>query len=181
MFCKPWPQDKLWLESPRAALLAPSEGAAPTHTGWACVRKEGWGSSFLGHRVPGSANAADTSAWLCANRAMRPPAPHLCTGAFPVPSGLRNHLGKGMQGHWGDLCNQEVATRQWVLGEAKELPPVPGWSPTAIQDRQVVPGGAARRGKGGGCHEEAAEDAGCGETGAAPAFPKHRLLAGSAE
>lgn len=57
----------------------------------------------------------------------------------------------------------------------------PSQSPTAIQDRQAVPRGAARCGKGGGCHEEAAEDAGSGETGAAPAFPKHRLLAGLAD
>jgi len=71
-----------------------------------------------------------------------------------------------------------------VPGGEKKLPP---GAPrrgrlAAVRGRQRYPEGMPGAGReGGGCHEEAAEDAGSGETGAAPAFPTHRLLAGPAE
>lgn len=191
MFCKHWPQDKLHLESPqsrarqgrpRAALLAPVEGAAPANTSWACFRKGGMRSSFLGHKVPGSANAGDMSPWLRANTSS-PLLPHVSSGPsrgkdWSQP-GSEIALRRGLQGHRTGLA--EAGGSNKVVGAdggGKNPPPrAPGWGRlAAIQGRRVVPGGDARRWKGGGCHEEAAEDAGSGETGAAPAFPKHRLL-----
>lgn len=63
---------------PGAALLAPSRSCSCKHQLGSFFSREGGkegGSSFLGHGVPGSANAGDTSPWLCAKRATRPPVP----------------------------------------------------------------------------------------------------------
>lgn len=59
-----------------AALLAPFRSCSCKHQlGSPFSREREGGSSFLGHRVPGSANAGDTSPWLRAKRATRPPVP----------------------------------------------------------------------------------------------------------
>lgn len=174
--CKRWPQEKLWLE----ALLAPFRSCSCKHQ-LGSFRQGGGGSGFLGHRVPGSANAGDTSPWLRADGATRPPVPSCPRPFWPeqgkglLPAGLWNCPRKGLQGPARGLLELEVATG---AGRGEETP---SRTSTVIQGWRAVPGGDARRGEGGGCHEEAAEGAGSGETGAAPAFPKHGLLAGPAE
>lgn len=92
-----------------------------------------------------------------------------------IPAWLWNCPKKGAAGSCLALAGAGSGNRCWE-GERNSLPGIS--SPPGLARGS---GGDARRGEGGGCHEEAAEDAGCGETGAAPAFPKLGLLAGPAE
>ena len=90
VFCKQQPQEKLRLGSPQRSCSAGSLGrSCSCKHQLGSFDKGGRGSSFLGHRVPGSANAGDTSPWLRANGAVRPPAPRCRPASLLARGGER--------------------------------------------------------------------------------------------
>lgn len=157
-----------------AALPAASEGAAPANTSRACLRWGGRGSSFLGHRVPGSANAGDTSPWLRAKGATRLLAPCLCPGTLLARAGDRAGPSLAQKSPSKGRCTGLAETGG---GNKKNPPPGaaprhPGQASSTRRGCQAWAGRRMSRGSSQRCSS--------GGTGAAPALPKHRLLAGPA-
>lgn len=98
VFCKHRPQEKLQLESlAEQSLESPPRSCSAGSLRRSCsckhqlglFKKGGMRSSFLGHGVPGSANAGNTSPWLRAKGAMRPPAPPFCPKPLLAQGGER--------------------------------------------------------------------------------------------
>lgn len=158
---------------PRAALLAPFRSCSCKHQLGSPLSREGEEAAFWVTQCQGLLTQV---ARHPGSVLTRPPVPS-CPRPFWPEQGTGLLPKRGCR-----LLPGACQSWKWqpVLGEEKKFPP--GERSRVTRAGEWHPEGMPGVGReGGGCHEEAAEDAGSRETGAAPALPKQPLLAGLAE